>query len=181
MKNKLSLRAFTLVELLIVMAILAVLIGISVAGIGYALRQSRNIARQSAMANLDRAVQAYYSDNVIYFTDTDPDSFDDMLTNDLYLNTYLEGSWEAPPNSQFTFKTDTEGYYYVVCGKMEMTGSNFYWMCTGPGIGQGSFPQQEKLVDIDSEGPDCATEAPCSGLCGQVEDNGKDVDACGGE
>ena len=183
MKSKLSLRGFTLVELLIVMAILAVLIGISVAGIGYALRQSRNIARKSAMANLDRALQAYYSDELQY-PDTGligGNSFNDLITDTNFLFEYLEGSWEAPPNSKFIYRTDADGYFFVVCSRMEESAGNYHYLCEGPGIGQGSFPTQEEQpqnttcvppVAAGNCGPNIAA------MCGEVDDTGQQTGAC---
>ena len=140
MKSKNVLRGFTLVELLVVMAIMSVLIGISVAGLGFAMRRSRNIARQSAATNLDRSLEAYYSDFQNYPTSAAPASIttiESLITSANALQRYLEGSWEAPPRTCMAYGVDNGGIRYVVGVSQENTGGNHSCYWTGPGVGAG--------------------------------------------
>ena len=134
---------FTLVELLIVMAIIAVLVGITIAGLGFAMRRSRNIARMSAMTNLDRALTSYYSDELEYPIAAADNAVVDFVDTGGVLDQYLEGSWEAPAASEFWYKSDADGMYFTVCVNQEETGTTVdVYNCTGPGIGQPLFPDQ---------------------------------------
>jgi len=151
-------RGFTLVELLVVMAIIAVLIGISVAGLGFAMRRSRNISRQSAMANLDRSLEAYYSDHQDYPIETDVLTIEGMLDTGGALDPYLEGSWGAPPRTEVYYKSDTDGVFYTVCVSQEEARGGMSWLCTGPGIGETGFPARK----IRSDAGVCTD---CAGIC----------------
>jgi type IV pilus assembly protein PilA len=144
-----SLRGFTLVELLVVMAIMAVLIGISIAGLGYAMRRSRNIARQAAAANLDRAIESYYSDNQTYPTagDVVPPTTIGVLVDDI-LEPYLEGSWDVPPRTCVAYLSP-DGERYVAGASQEVAGGtqDMYW--TGPGLSAGAgWPEDDVTEDM---------------------------------
>ena len=156
-------KGFTLVELLIVMAIIAVLVGITIAGLGYAMRRSRNIARMSAMTNLERALTSYYSDNLAYPA-TASDVLTDLIDDDL--DQYLEGSWEAPAGTIIYYQTGTgtgtTPIYFTICVNQEQSGGAVdSYNCTGPGIGQttSAFPDETNDVACDdgtpANGGDC--------------------------
>ncbi len=66
MRNK---KAFTLVELMVAMAIVAVLIGLSVFGISTAQRVLRDNQRRDAVKNIAAGLNAYYAQNAEYPTD----------------------------------------------------------------------------------------------------------------
>jgi prepilin-type N-terminal cleavage/methylation domain-containing protein len=152
-------KGFTLVELLIVMAIIAVLVGITIAGLGFAMRRSRNIARMSAMTNLDRAVSSYYSDEREY--PANGSAVDDMVASDGALYQYLEGSWETPSGSTYYYLSDAadNAIYYMFCVNQEQTGTtDELYECVGSGIGQTGFPSETS--DVDCEGDtNCGTAA----------------------
>lgn len=57
---------FTLVELMVAMAIIAVLMGLAAFGIATALRVLRDNQRRDAVRNISTALQAYYADNSAY-------------------------------------------------------------------------------------------------------------------
>jgi prepilin-type N-terminal cleavage/methylation domain-containing protein len=148
---------FTLVELLIVMAIIAILVGITIAGLGYAMRRSRNIARMSAMSNLERSLQSYYSDYLQYPV-TEVDAITNFIDSDGELEEYLEGSWEAPGGSVFYYNTDdgtgSVPIYFTVCVNQEQSGGAIdSYNCTGSGIGQGGLPSETNEVPCDDGTP----------------------------
>jgi prepilin-type N-terminal cleavage/methylation domain-containing protein len=60
------LRGFTLVELLVAMAIIAVLIGLAIGAISIAQRVSRDSQRRGALVELSAAVNAYYASRARY-------------------------------------------------------------------------------------------------------------------
>lgn len=68
MKKGLSFKGFTLVELLVVVAVIAILAAITVVAINPAkkLGQSRDAARKSSMQQLATAMSTYYTQNASY-------------------------------------------------------------------------------------------------------------------
>lgn len=184
-KNR-SLRGFTLVELLVVMAIMSVLIGISVAGLGYAMRRSRNINRQAAAANLDRALEAFYSDHQQY-PDTTPgatafpvaaDTFMETLidapvvgSEDTtgYLYEYLEGSWDVAPKTWIYYKSDS--IRYTTCVSQEMGGGDTDCFCLGPAVGYND------AMYAPTEQVEACTTA-LMGVCGYSNDDSGNLIDC---
>jgi len=73
MKNT-KVKAFTLVELLVSMAIIGVLLGLTLYGIGAAQRNSRDVARKAAIQDINAGIQDYYT---IYGAYPETYSFDD--------------------------------------------------------------------------------------------------------
>lgn len=63
---KKNVKGFTLVELLVAMAIIAVLIGLSVYGIGLALRASRDTQREETLNSIRTALTDYLATNNSY-------------------------------------------------------------------------------------------------------------------
>jgi prepilin-type N-terminal cleavage/methylation domain-containing protein len=140
---------FTLVELLIVMAIIAVLVGLAIAGITYANIQSRNNQRLSALNNIDRALVGFYDDNR-YFPSSNGNTFENVMED--YIDTYMEGSWESPTSTVFYYRTDVRNIVYMVCVSLEHFGGNRLYTCKGSGIGtpSGNWPQSSS--DVNCEG-----------------------------
>lgn len=155
--NRSKSEGFTLVEVLVVIVIVAVLGGIAAAGLGYAMRRSRNLARQAAANNLDKAFAAYYADNQGYPAEAGVDTLADGD-----LKQYLEGSWDqGPTNSEYYYMVDTNvpPLLYAVCYNQERAGDNHYdYQCVGPGVGQTDFPDK----DASNEDGDCVD---CGGIC----------------
>lgn len=141
-RSKYSLRGFTLVELLVVMAIMSVLIGISVAGLGYAMRRSRNIARQAAVTNLDRALESYYSDQQQYPDNTTAPTITSLVAAGTgLLDVYLEGSWDVPVKTCVVYYS-LDGVRYVTGASQEdARGDNdMYWAGPGLNYSTGGYP-----------------------------------------
>lgn len=62
--------AFTLIELMVVITVIAVLSTIALFGIGKAQASARDAARSQIMNGLQTALERYYSDNQAYYTAT---------------------------------------------------------------------------------------------------------------
>jgi prepilin-type N-terminal cleavage/methylation domain-containing protein len=76
--NKCNQMGFTLVELIIVMAILAVLAGITIPKFGSVLSSSKNKAHTANLKMLQDAVDLYISDAGVVTTTVD--NLDDLIT-----------------------------------------------------------------------------------------------------
>ncbi|MBN1618684.1 type II secretion system protein [Candidatus Dojkabacteria bacterium] len=131
-------RGFTLVELLVVMVIIAVLVGLSVAGLGYAMRASRNTKRRTAASNIEKAAQVYYSNHECY---PNPANMTTLVNNNL--NEYFEGSFDPGNNGTryYYIYSGTSGCAtkFVVCVGLETAaGANNEYFCTGNGVGTGT-------------------------------------------
>lgn len=63
-------NGFTLLELIVAMAIIAVLMGLSLFGIQSVQRSQRDTERRAALSNINLEVAAYYGDNGSYPTVT---------------------------------------------------------------------------------------------------------------
>ena len=123
-------RAFTLVELLIVMAIIIVLAGLVIATSGYVQEKSKRSRTEAEIAAMSAALESYKADNGIYPTNPDtaalyptahfnpdPDSRAadaQYFTAGLYLYTQLsgnDGNQQPSPaaRSYFQFKPQLVG------------------------------------------------------------------------
>lgn len=63
---KTSLRAFTLVEMLVVMAIIGILAGLVLGGAGFAQKKAARDRAKSEIQAMEAALEGYKSDNAIY-------------------------------------------------------------------------------------------------------------------
>ena len=95
----------------------------------------------------------------------------------------------AVVDSNFIYKADGEGYYFVVCSRMEEATGHWHYLCQGPGIGQGGFSSTEEITVENGyalDAPCCAgTVTDCaanpSDLRGHVDTDGHTVlDGCAG-
>ncbi len=151
-------KAFTLVELLIVMAIIAILVGITIAGITYANLKARNNERISALDNIDRALIAFYDDNK-YFPSSSSQSFDAVITGDL--EPYMQGAWGAPSATVVYYRTNVRNIVYMICVCQEQFGGDRLYSCKGTGLGtlSGNWPQTNSEIDCEgvSDPVDCGS------------------------
>jgi prepilin-type N-terminal cleavage/methylation domain-containing protein len=128
-------KAFTLVELLIVMGILAILMTIGISVGRFAIQRANNIQHQSAADQIGQAIQAFYSDNRRYPTDlldgqASPDADDSPL------KPYIDASFDGGSEASFHYDTTTTAQSYLICvsyGGIDDTDElGFY--CTGDGF-----------------------------------------------
>lgn len=139
-------QGFTLVEVLVVMAILAILVAISVFGLGFAMRRSRNISREAAIQNIVVGLNEYYGDHEEFPVNfSGPASMASLISpvQDTVLSPYIESDFDAPANTLVYYNTDSE--YFTVCVNQETrTAGEYSWVCDGPGISMGTgWPARE--------------------------------------
>jgi prepilin-type N-terminal cleavage/methylation domain-containing protein len=108
--------AFTLVELIIVMAIIAILAVALLAGINpiTQMKRTRDSARKAELGQVQNAMEQYFADHAYLYPS------DDCTLAKGYMKS---GSL---PDDGFSYSCPTDGTTYCVCAKMEMEeGGNY--------------------------------------------------------
>lgn len=140
-------EAFTLIEMLIVMAILIILMVIGIAAGRFALNRANDVAHQNAVDQLYQGLQAYYTDNRTFPTTTEcggvctPAA---MMSNQEILGKYMDlGAFNGGTSATFIYFVggDNNDQAVMVCASMrglkaesdEKTDGAYY--CNGNGFG----------------------------------------------
>jgi prepilin-type N-terminal cleavage/methylation domain-containing protein len=131
-----SLRAFTLVEILIVVVILGILASIVVPQFASATQQSRIGAASASLRGFERGFIMFYADNLSWPQDRGPGTFPPEMEG--YLR---EADWQTPPPLG-------EDWDWNIGGA---------WVATGPNISMRSttldfVPDWETLDGIMDDG-----------------------------
>lgn len=132
---KKRLEAFTLVEMLIVMGILAILMTIGISVGRFAIQRANNIQHQSATDQIAQAMQSYYTDKRRY---PNPTGTDEVGTNfsDGILDKYIDASFDGGSAATYYYDVSQTNQAYLVCvslgGQDDVDGLGFY--CTGDGF-----------------------------------------------
>ena len=135
MKSRLY-KAFTLIEMLIVMGIIMILIGVGVAGTRYALSNANRVKHENAVDTISQTLVTYYSDHRKYPTFT---SFAEMLASSGDLGVYLDSSFDGGADATYYYWVSSTNSSYLVCvslgGISDENKEGFY--CNGNGFGDG--------------------------------------------
>jgi len=161
------LKAFTLVEMLIVMGIIIILMAVGIASGRFAIQRANKIEHQNAAENIYQALQAYYSDyreypakdassetpaTLIMGTTEDPEDSIAPYIDD------FEGGSEAT----YAYRVDSSGQETLVCvtygGVGDVNKGGIY--CTGNGVGGSliSGAPSEKDIEYGSSLYDAAED-----------------------
>ncbi len=144
-------KAFTLIEMLIVMGIIMILIGVGVAGTRYALDSANKIKLENAVDNLNQALLSYFADNREYPEFT---NFGTALATGGALNEYMEtGEFDGGPDTTYYYwLDDTNQQAFLVCvalgGQNDEKLKGFY--CNGNGFGTDSGIADQNIENTGS-------------------------------
>lgn len=97
-------KGFSLIELLVVMAIVVILAAVSVGGLGYITKKQAYGTAELQINLLSKALEEYKLDNGEY---PDPSS-GSTPSNSLYIALYDEGASETPPQKIYLTELDPE-------------------------------------------------------------------------
>jgi len=146
-------KAFTLVEMLIVMGIIIILITVGITVGRWAIRRSNRIDHMDAARNLEVALLAFKTDNgfvpeiLTCGADNPPACYSDEFFNKAFgesasfddiLGEYLEQTpFDGGTDATYYYTTDTQGQFFIVCVSLGGFDDENEWgfYCTGTGIG----------------------------------------------
>lgn len=103
-------RAFTLLELLIVIALIGILITIAAVSYSSAQKKTRDSRRMTDVKNIQTALEQYYADNNGAYP------AQGTAMGDLQTGGYLPGGWPKDPGSthdDYVYTSATTTTYYV--------------------------------------------------------------------
>lgn len=128
-------KAFTLVELMVVITVIAILMTIAIVSFTRIQKQARDTKRKADMRTIATALQAYYTEQQQYPVAVDETTVDVALAD--MVPTYLP-SVPIPPvgatgayadEHQYIYISGPNGYTYALCTELETaTGSGTLWV-----------------------------------------------------
>lgn len=157
MKN--SYKAFTLIEMLIVMGIIMILMTVGITSGRYAINRANDIAHQNAVDQIYEALQAYYTDYREYpFAEGKRSQLGNLdngggldvetlldcsaVENQKCLMNYMEvETFDGGSAADYVYMTNANAQSVIVCvtlGGIDDT-SERGWYCTGNGFGDSNF------------------------------------------
>jgi len=143
--NVRSVRGFTLLELIIVIAIIGVIIAILTAALGTSREKGRDANRATQLQEILKAAELYYVDTGEYPPDGAPNGSvaqlssvtDFLIDNGGYLSTIPEDpKWGSTP-SGYLYCSSNDGDSYTILVHTESSGNNYCYVSVGPDLADG--------------------------------------------
>jgi type II secretory pathway pseudopilin PulG len=150
-------KAFTLVEMLIVMGIIIILMAVGIASGRYALQRANRIEHENAAEQIYQALMSYYSDMRQFPDEESPSSLIGTTLAE-HIDNFDGGS-----AATYIYDVDDTNQVFLVCvslGGLDDAGEQGYY-CTGNGI---DAPSGTLSVDIPEKQVPYSTEAPYTTL-----------------
>ena len=124
-------KGFTLIELMIVVAIIGILAAIAIPKFADLINKSKEGATKGSLSSVRSAIQVYYGDNEGWFP---TDSLACIIANAKYLNELpkakLPGTGHADITTVVNTLADGGGWYYANAPASPSTWGNFVVNCS---------------------------------------------------
>lgn len=143
-------KAFTLVEMLIVMGIIIILMAVGIASGRFAIRRANRIEHQNAAEQIYQGLQSYYADNREYPGKGGADITDiNALMAEDVLGEYID-DFDGGSEATYAYEVDATGQEVLICVTYGGDGdaNNLGIYCTGNGIA-GDLSNAPTVKDID--------------------------------
>jgi type II secretory pathway pseudopilin PulG len=137
-------KAFTLIEMLIVMGILIILMVVGVAAGRFAINRANEIANRNGATQLYQALQGHYTDYGKYPAVDTNGSFADVVNGDSGENTigqYLDMGSFGGKEATYVYLPNSERQSLLICVTLGGTGDSGQKgiVCAGNGFGDGDI------------------------------------------
>lgn len=162
--KEISYKAFTLVEMLIVMGILVILIVIGTSTGRYAIDRSNEIEHKNGATQLYQAAQSFYTDNEVFpesqAADGTPISIERMTAEGGSLKNYLDlGIFNGGSEATYYYATNTSRQAVLICVTLGGIDDELKKgiLCVGNGFGDPTMEDgfgvisKEKILPTEDE------------------------------
>ena len=156
-------KAFTLIEMLIVMGILVILMVVGIAAGRYATQRAQDIAHQNAVTSIYQGLAAYFTDHGKYPEADDVTGLVETPASlfDLALGEYIDvGSFDGGIDTYFWYFVGDAGQSTIVCvalgGEDEATAERGIY-CDGNGFSSTDIEPYDVLVKGKNEAGEAST------------------------
>jgi type II secretory pathway pseudopilin PulG len=141
-------KAFTLVEMLIVMGIIIILMAVGIASGRFAIRRANKIEHQNAVEQIFQALQSYYTVYKEYpYKEDEGSNLSNLMTS---VGEYID-DFEGGSEASYAYHTESTGQEVVICvtygGLGDTNQLGIY--CSGNGIGGTLIPNAPSEKDIE--------------------------------
>jgi prepilin-type N-terminal cleavage/methylation domain-containing protein len=115
-------KAFTLIELLIVIALLAILVTLILGNFFTSLKKGRDARRKADLSQIQKSLELFYEDRRVYPTQAPGDGFvfksefADQTTGKVYMK---KVSSDPAGVYEYKYETDSDGTYYKLFACLE--------------------------------------------------------------
>lgn len=143
-------KAFTLIEMLIVMGILVILMVVGIAAGRFATQRAQDIAHQNGVTNIYQGLAAYFTDEGEYPMSEDSTALTpaDLMGEDGVLSEYIDlASFDGGINTTYYYYVANAGQSVIVCvalgGEDDEAGRGIY--CDGNGFNDSQLETYNAL------------------------------------